>query len=147
MRMSHVCGLGILAGAMLTLIVPVKAQCNPALHAGIRAQIVPIKDGYSQPAHVLFNDSDSAVDVAANSWKIVVDGVELSESGWIFGNGPMPATGWTQLQPGQHYELGKALPIAKYFTHPGEYRVSWRGERFQSPTITVKVSDKDFAAQ
>ena len=42
------------------------------------------------PAFLLVNDSGSSLDVAANSCKIVVNGAELADSGWIFGNGPMP---------------------------------------------------------
>jgi hypothetical protein len=93
---------------------------------------------------LLVNDSDSSVDVAAESWKIIVNGAELPDSGWIFGNGPMPTTGWTHLSPGEHYELGKALSLAQYFPQPGEYRISWKGKSFQSPAITLKLSNKDF---
>lgn len=135
--------LGMLTGVILTVCIatcaPAHAQCRPGLHAGIRAQIV---HGYTESAHVhlsflLLNDSQSPIDVVANSWKIVVDGVEVP---WIFG-GPTPVGGYTTLHPGEHYELGKSLPPDKYFTRPGKYRVSWRGEGFQSPTITVTISD------
>lgn len=121
------------------------AQCS-GLHGGITAELVQMKPGYTEPAHVqltflLINDSDSPLDVAAGSWKIVVDGIELADSGWIFGNGPMPTDGWKSLQPGQYYELGKALPADKYFPDTGEHKVSWRGKGFQSATITVKISN------
>src|SRR6185437_11917035 len=64
--------------------LPVHSQCA-GLHAAITAQFVPIKSGYTQPAHVqlvfmLINDSDAAVDVKAGSWKIVIDGVDLRDS-------------------------------------------------------------------
>src|SRR6266849_4275730 len=57
----------------LAVRVPANAQCA-GLHAGITAQLVQLKPGYTEPAHIqliflLINDSDS---------------------GWIFGNGPMP---------------------------------------------------------
>jgi len=141
--------LGVLTGVLLTVFVatfvPAHAQCRPGLHAGIRAQIVPLKGGYTEPAHVqlsflLLNDSESLVDVVASSWKIVVDGVELPDSGFIFGNGIAPGGGWKTLRPGEHYSLGRSLPLDKYFTHRGEHRVSWRGEGFQSPTITVQIT-------
>jgi hypothetical protein len=74
-----------------------------------------------------------------------VNGIEPSDSGWIFGNGPMPTTGWSPLSPGEHYELGKALSLDAYFPKPGEYRIAWKGSKFQSPTITLKLSEKDFA--
>jgi hypothetical protein len=92
-------------------------------------------------AWMSITDSDSAVDVKAGSWKIVIDGVELQDSDFIFGNGPMPMGGWTTLQAGQYYELGKALPISKYFPREGEHKVSWKGDRFRSSTITIKISN------
>ena len=127
----------------LAISVPAHAQCA-GLHAGITAQFVQIKPGYTEPAHVqvvflLINDSDSAVDVKAGSWKIVIDGVELQDSDWIFGNGPMPTGGWTTLEAGQYYELGKALPTSKYFREAGEHKLSWRGDGFRSSTITIKI--------
>jgi hypothetical protein len=123
--------------------VPARAQCAE-LHAGITAQFVQVKPGYSEPAHVqlafvLINDSDSAVDVRAGSWRIVIDGVELRDSDWIFGNGPSPTGGWTSLEAGQYYELGKALPRSKYFSEAGEHKVSWMGDGFRSSTITINV--------
>jgi hypothetical protein len=127
----------------LAISVPAHAQCA-GLHAGITAQFVQVKPGYTEPAHVqivflLINDSDSAVDVKAGSWKIVIDGVELLDSDWLFGNGPMPTGAWTTLEAGQYYELGKALPTSKYFPEEGEHKISWRGDGVRSSTITIKV--------
>ena len=146
--------LRILGRAVMCLVVVGLAFCNPAhaqcagLHAGITAQLVELKPGYTEPAHVLLtlllvNDSDSAVDVTASSWRIVVDGVELQDSAWIFGNGPTPQGGWSTLQPGHYYELSKALPIDKYFPNAGEHRVSWRGKVFRSSTITFEINVPD----
>jgi len=127
----------------LAASVPVRSQCA-GLHAAITAHFVPIKPGYGQPAHVqlvflLINDSDTAVDVKAGSWKIVVDGVDLRNSDFIFGNGPMPVGGWTSLEPGHYYELGKALPAGDYFHGTGEHTVSWKGTGFRSSTITISI--------
>jgi len=129
----------------VAISIPALSQCA-GLHGGITAQLVQLKPGYTEPAHVqltflLINDSDSPLDVAAASWKIVVDGVELADSDWIFGNGPMLTDGWKPLQPGQYYELGKVLPVDKYFRRSGEHKVSWKGKDFQSATITVKISN------
>jgi len=133
---------------MLTLFIPAEAQCNPGLHAGIVAQIVPLKPGYSEPAHValsflLLNDSDTPADIEAGSWKIIVDGVELPNpqvtGGALVPPGPLP--------PGQHREWSIGLPMTRHFAHAGEYRVSWRGERFQSPTIIIKISGENVAAR
>ena len=120
------------------------SQCNPGLHAGIRATFVPSREGLTQEPYVmvllvLLNDSDKPIDVQAASWKIVINGTELKDSGFIFGNGPMPVDGYTSLKPGDNYELGKGLPISKYFIDPGDYTISWKAEGFQSSTITVTV--------
>jgi hypothetical protein len=147
MNLSSMGRFAVLAVTTLTICiatsVPAHAQCD-GLHAGITAQFVQVKPGYNEPAHVqivflLINDSDSAMDVKADSWKIVIDGVELQESDWIFGNGPMPTGGWTTLEAGQYYELGKALPTSKYFPEAGVHKISWRGGGFRSSTITIKV--------
>jgi hypothetical protein len=60
----------------------------------------------------------------------------------IFGNGPGPVGGWNELSPGQNYQFAKALPVSVYFKKPGEYRVSWKADGFQSPTILVRIPDK-----
>lgn len=123
---------------MPTLFIPVEAQCDRGLHAGIRARV---KEGLFDHVFLLFvllNDSDSAIDVAPGSWRIVVDGAELAEP---VGRGLVPGEGWTPLQPGQHYQFGRELDETKYFLHPGEHRVSWRGQGFQSSTIIVKTPD------
>jgi len=89
---------------------------------------------------VLLNDSETPLDVEAGSWRIVINGDELKDSGWIFGNGPAPESGYKVLNPGESYAFGKALPIAEYFLPNGQYKVSWKGPAFQSPTITVTIT-------
>jgi hypothetical protein len=113
-----------------------------ALHAGIRAQIMP---PYTETpsvmlSFVLLNDSDAPIDVEAGSWSIVINGSELKNSGEIFGNGLMPVGGYHILKPGESYELAKSLPIVEYFLPNGEHKVSWKGTGFQSPTITVTIT-------
>lgn len=143
-RICHFAALLTMTLAIcLAVSVRADSQCA-GLHAGITAQLVQLKPGYTETAHVqlvflLINDSDSAMDVNAGSWKIVIDGVELQDSDFIFGNGPRPIGGWTTLQAGQYYELGTALPISKYFPGAGEHKVSWKGDGFRSSTITVKI--------
>jgi hypothetical protein len=118
------------------------AKTCPGLHAGIRAQIIPpfTETPSVMLTFVLLNDSETPVDVEAGSWRIVVNGSELKDSGMIFGNGPMPVGGYRVLKPGEIYELGTALPIAEYFLPNGQYKVSWKGAAFQSPTITVTIT-------
>jgi hypothetical protein len=118
------------------------AKTCPGLHAGIRAEIIPpfTETPSVMLTFVLLNDSETPVDVEAGSWRIVVNGSELKDSGMIFGNGPMPVGGYRVLKPGEIYELGTALPIAEYFLPNGQYKVSWKGAAFQSPTITVTIT-------
>jgi hypothetical protein len=113
------------------------------LHAGITAQLMQVTQGYSEPRVMvtfhLLNDSETAQTTAPESWKIVIDGKELSDSGWIFGNGPGPIGGYGTLATGSTFDFGPALPIAKYFPEAKEYRLSWKGKYFQSPTVTVRI--------
>lgn len=123
-----------------------QAQCA-GLHAGITAQLVPLIPGYSDPEHVVLsflvvNDSDSVRNVVAGSWKLIVNGTELPDSGTIFGNGLSPVKGWNELNPGENYQFSKALPISFYFKNRGEYRVSWKAEGFQSPSILIRVPSR-----
>lgn len=110
------------------------------LHAGITVELT---QGYSDPSvmvvFVLLNDSEIAQNTAPESWQIVIDGKVLKDSGWILGNGPMPTGGFGKLSAGQKYDFGKALPIAQYFPEKREYKVSWKGKNFQSPTVKVKI--------
>lgn len=110
------------------------------LHAGITAELT---QGYSDPSvmigFVLLNDSESIQNTAPESWQIVIDGKVLKDSGWILGNGPEPVGGYGKLGVGAKYDFGKALPIAQYFPEKREYKVSWKGKYFQSPTVTVRI--------
>ena len=118
------------------------AKTCPGLHAGIRAQIIPPSTDTPSVMllFVLMNDSETPLDVEAGSWRIVLNGKELNDSGNLFGNGPMPVGGYRVLKPGEFYEFGKALPIAEYFLPNGQYQVSWKGAAFQSPTIAVTIT-------
>ena len=144
-----VCGL-LLAAAVLAQTTTQKTSSTggglagkcTGLHAGIRAQIIP---PYTETpslllTFVLLNDSETPLDVEAGSWRIVINGDELKDSSWIFGNGPAPEGGYKVLNPGESYAFGKALPIAEYFLPNGQYKVSWKGPAFQSPTITVTIT-------
>jgi len=146
-RSRFICTVALLAGLFCSACAPLfKAQCA-GLHAGITAQLVPLKAGYSDPEHVLLaflivNDSDSVRNVAAGSWKLIINGAELPDSGMIFGNGPGPVGGWNELNPGENYQFGKGLPVSTYFKKPGEYRISWRAQGFQSSTVSIRIPAK-----
>lgn len=125
----------------LTVAQHAKSKVNcTGLHAGITAQLT---QGYSEPsvmvAFLLLNDSDTAQSTAPESWKIVIDGKELSDSDWLFGNGPRPVGGYGTLAAAATFDFGMALSIAKYFPENREHRISWKARDFQSPTVTIRI--------
>ena len=133
-------------GLMWFCVLPgvLQCQCVSGLHGGIQAQVLALQAGYTDEprvmlSFVLLNDTNAPLTVHEDSWKIVVNGRELEDSGGIFGNGPHPIGGYGTLKPGESYQLGKALSLNEYFPTPGEYKVAWKGKGFESPTITVLV--------
>ncbi len=126
----------------LLMSVVVQAQCNPGLHAGIHADFVPMTPAFTDPpvvhlSFLLVNDSDSTIDVAPQYWRTLIGGKEISDP--TQGNGPAPTGGWVPLGPGQNHQLGARLNVFQYFPHPGEYRITWKGRNFQSPTISITI--------
>jgi hypothetical protein len=123
-----------------------EASCS-GLHAAIRAELVRRDPPYTEPsfvmlAFILLNDSDAPINTVEGGWQIVIDGKELKDSDFIFGNGPGPVSGYGILKPGESYELSKGLELSRYFPEEREYTVSWKGKGFQSSTITVRVTPK-----
>lgn len=143
----------MLVTVLATILIPsIAAQNMPeqtcrGLHSAIRGELVRRDPPYTQPPFVmltfiLLNDSERPINAVEGGWKIVMDGKELEDSDFIFGNGPQPSGGWGTLRPGESCEFGKALELSRYFPEEREYRVSWKGKGFQSSTITVKVTAK-----
>lgn len=143
----------ILLTVLAALLIPPIAAPNTSeqscggLHAAIRGELVRRDAPYTEPpfvmlSFILLNDSEQPIDAAAEDWRIVIDGKELADSGYIFGNGPGPVGGWGVLNPGESYQFGKALPVGEYFPVEREYRVFWRSKGFRSSTITVRVTPK-----
>ena len=123
-----------------------EASCS-GLHAAIRGELVRRDPPYTEPpfvmlAFILLNDSDAPINTVEGGWQIVIDGKELKDSDFIFGNGPGPVGGYGILKPGESYELSKGLELSRYFPEEREYKVSWKGKGFQSSTITVRVTPK-----
>ena len=101
---------------------------RPLFHAGSTAELL---------LHfTLVNDGSETIDPKIESSKIIINGVEIEESGFILGNGPRDKR-WTALPSGDSLEFAYALE--KYFKAPGIYRVSWKGENFETPTIVFRV--------
>jgi hypothetical protein len=143
----------IVAAVLATTLMPItvpkekpEKSCG-GLHAAIRGELVRRDPPYTQPPFVmltfiLLNDSDAPINAVEGSWQIVIDGKELKDSDFIFGNGPGPVGGYGILNPGESYGLGKGLELSRYFPEEREYKVLWKGKGFQSSTITVKVTPK-----
>ncbi len=140
-----VCFVPQVAGPRILQATKQVEQSCVGLHAGIRAELVRRDPNYSRPAFVmvsfiLLNDGETPMNSTKGGWQIVIDGKELSDSGYIFGNGFQPDGGWGVLKPGESYEFGKELEISRYFLTLGEHTVSWKGQLFQSSTIKVKIT-------
>ena len=124
---------------------PEQSGCQ-GLHAGIKARIIP---PYTEEPSValtliLLNDSERTIDAQPASWRIEIDGKELSEmdTQMIFGDGVTPPGTWWVLEPGEMLDFGKSLSITKYFLPNGQHKVRWKGADFQSPSITVTITSK-----
>ena len=63
---------------------------------------------------VLLNDDDKPLDTSEASWRLIIDGREVGDSGIVFGNGLGPIGGWKTLNPGATAEFRKGLDADKY---------------------------------
>jgi hypothetical protein len=84
----------------------------------------------------LVNDGKHAVDPKLGQSKIVVNGKEWADSGFILSNGPRPSD-FPPLKPGQRLLIAYAL--GDRFARPREYTVEWKGERFRAAPIRFRV--------
>jgi hypothetical protein len=84
----------------------------------------------------LVNDGDTVVDSKIADSRIVVNGKDLADSGFILGNGPRDAR-FNALPPGDRLRFSYAL--GEQFPEPGVYQVSWRGKQFRSPEVVIRV--------
>jgi hypothetical protein len=82
------------------------------------------------------NDSDQTIDPKIAESVIVINGQDLADSARILSHGPRD-TRYSALSPGDHLRFVYAL--GDPFRRPGVYRVSWRGEGFQSPEVVFRV--------
>ena len=89
------------------------------LHAGIRVEFVRRYEPFTQPSYVmisfvLLNDDDKPLDTSEASWRLIIDGREVGDSGIVFGNGLGPIGGWKTLNPGATAEFRKGFGADKY---------------------------------
>ncbi len=118
-------------------------QPRPKLWAAISVSDPLFQEGWTKELMLHFtlvNDGDAVINPQVKSWKIMVNGVELKDSGFIsgfiFGNGPRGA-GSEALPPGDNLRFGYAL--GEYFGKPGIYTVSWKGNGFETLPIVFRV--------
>jgi hypothetical protein len=84
----------------------------------------------------LVNDGDKVIDPKIPESRIIVNGEELADSGLIIGNGPKAAR-FKALSPGDSLQL--SLLLGDHLKAPGTYRVSWKGDGFQSSEIVLRI--------
>jgi hypothetical protein len=92
----------------------------------------------------LFNDGPTAIDPKIAESRIMINGVELTDSGSMLGRGLKDAQ-LRALAPGDNLQF--AVPLAGHFSAPGHapgvYRVFWKGSGFQSPAVVFRVLPAD----
>ena len=101
---------------------------RPLFHAGGTKELLVY--------FTLVNDGSATIDPNIESSKIIINGVALKDSAFILSNGIRDQR-WRALPPGDSLEFAYALE--KYFKEPGIYRVSWKGENFETPTVVFRV--------
>ena len=114
-------------------------QEQPKLWAALSINRPLFHVGWTKELSIYFtivNEGNRTIDPQIESSKIIINGVELESSAFIFGNGIRDQR-WRALPPGDSLEFTYALE--NYFKEPGIYRVSWRGKNFETPTIEFRV--------
>jgi hypothetical protein len=140
----------VAAVVLVTTLIPSLAaqderetNCG-GLHAAIRAELVRRDPPYTQPpfvmvSFILLNDGQSPVNSTEEGWKLFIDGKEIDG---VWNSGPQPIGGYGTLNPGESYRFSKELELSRFFPEERDYKVYWKGKRFRSSTITVKVTRK-----
>lgn len=134
--------LCLVAASILALFGQSPNRHNPVLWAaiGIAEPLVVERPDYGlNISFALLNESNLIADTHFESWKITINGKELPDSHWIFGNGPGPADGWARLRSGESFIFGKTLPLGEYFPKAGIYEVAWKGAIFSARPVVLRV--------
>lgn len=125
--------------ALLPAFLSASGQETPRLWAAISVSDPVFEEGWTKDLMIHFalvNDGAATIDPKVGTWKLVINGEELADSGFIFGNGIRDAR-WEALPAGDKLRFGYALE--QYFKKPGIYRVSWKGEGFETLPIEFRV--------
>ena len=110
---------------LLTCVTPQHEPAETQLWAALSVSQPLFQEGWTNNLMIHFtlvNDGSDTVNVEEliNTSRIVVDGRELEDSGFIFGNGPRPTDPF--LSPGKYRQFAYAL--GERFRRPGIYHVS-----------------------
>ncbi len=114
-------------------------QKRPKLWASLSVSRPLFHAGWTKELLIHFtlvNDGSKTIDPKIESSKIIINGVDLENSGFILSNGPRDGR-WRALPPGDSLEF--TYTLGDYFKKPGVYRVSWKGENFETSTIVFRV--------
>jgi hypothetical protein len=84
----------------------------------------------------MVNDGDKPVDPKVSSWRLNINGSDHPDSEFTFANGPRDAR-WKSLPAGDRLQFGYAL--GGWFKEPGIYRVTWKGDGFESAPVVFRV--------
>jgi hypothetical protein len=136
--------LSLLSASFIALFAQSQNQ-TPELWAaiGVGQPLVFERPDYElNISFALVNDGNMDANTDFQSWKILINGHEVPDSHWIFGNGPGPtgrSGGWERLPVGGSFIFGKSLRLGEYFPKPGTYEVAWKGSRFSAKPAVVRV--------
>jgi hypothetical protein len=125
--------------ALLPAFLSTSKQETPKLWAAISVSDPLFEEGWTKELMIHFtlvNDGTTTIDPKVGTWKLVVNGEESADSGFIFGNG-IRDTRWEALPTGDKLRFTYALE--QYFKKPGIYRVSWKGDGFEALPIEFRV--------
>ena len=130
-----------LIASLISLPMPSSPSHQEALGlwAAVSVSEPEFQEGWTKQLVMSFslvNDGTKVVDPKVESWRLVINGGEAADSGFIFGNGPRDAR-WKALPAGD--SLRFAYAMGRYFKEPGIYRVSWKGEGFETLPIEFRV--------
>lgn len=87
----------------------------------------------------LVNDGDENIDPKIRSSQFLINGKELSDWGFIVGNGPKDDR-FESLPPGDCLRFAYAM--GDDFAEPGVYTIQWKGEGFASAEVVFRVLER-----
>lgn len=110
-----------------------------SLWAGLSVNHPTFKAGQTKDLRIEFtlvNDSDKVIDPKIADSRIVINGMERTDSGLVFSS-VQKGTRFKALSPGDSLQF--SFPLGDQFKERGTYRVSWKGAGFHSPEIVLRI--------